>query len=684
MGMATEANGDKKLRTDCSTVGEVIREERVYPSEEFRASSWISSREQYDEMYRRSVDDPDAFWEKEAEQFFWKTKWDNSDGKMHSENFDLRKGPITIEWFKGGKTNICYNALDRHVKAGKGDAIAMYWEGNELEQNKKLSYKEVLDNVCQLSNFLRSVGVKKGDLVAVYLPMLAELPIAMLACARIGAIHTVIFGGFSAEALAQRLLASGAKVLITTSGYRRGHKVIRMKQIVEEALSRLLEEEGHSIETCLTLANDSAVKRQDVPWTARRDVWWQDVVPRYPTVSHLEWLDAEDPLFLLYTSGSTGTPKGIVHTTGGYMVYTAATFKYTFDYHEGEVYWCTADCGWITGHSYLTYGPFLNAATVLVFEGIPTYPNPNRWWDVIDKYNVNIFYTAPTAVRSLMRFGDAPVKAHHLKSLRLLGSVGEPINTNAWRWLHEVVGNGRCPIVDTWWQTETGGFLITPLPGAWSLKPGSATLPFFGVQPAIIDPEGNELSGEATGALCLKGSWPGVCRTILGDHERYEMAYFGHFKGYYFSGDGCRRDEDGYYWLTGRVDDVINVSGHRIGTAEVESALVSYPMCAEAAVVGYDHQVKGQGIYAFVALKDNTRNFDEIRQALITTVREQIGTFAAPDKIHFAPSLPKTTSGKIVRRILRKIAAKELDDLGDISTLANPEVVDQIIALTGN
>ncbi|KAL8134170.1 hypothetical protein AgCh_009288 [Apium graveolens] len=510
--------------------------------------------------------------------------------------------------------------------------------------------------------------------------MLMELPIAMLACARIGAVHSVVFAGFSAESVAQRIIDCRPKIVITCNAVMRGPKIINLKDIVDAALDEA-SHNGVTVDACLTFENESAMTRKATKWQVGRDVWWQDVVPKYSQVCDVVWVDAEDPLFLLYTSGSTGKPKGVLHTTGGYMIYSATTFKYAFDYKQSDIYWCTADCGWITGHSYVTYGPLLNGATVVVYEGAPNYPDPGRSWAIVDKYKVTLFYTAPTLVRSLMRDGDEHVTRYSRKSLRVLGSVGEPINPSAWRWYFNVVGDSRCPISDTWWQTETGGFMITPLPGAWPQKPGSATLPFFGVQPVIVDEKGKEIEGECSGYLCIKGSWPGAFRTLYGDHDRYETTYFKPFPGYYFSGDGCSRDKDGYHWLTGRVDDVINVSGHRIGTAEVESALVSHPQCAEAAVVGVEHEVKGQGIYAFVTLVDGVPYSEELRKSLILAVRKQIGAFAAPDKIHWAPGLPKTRSGKIMRRILRKIASRQLDELGDTSTLADPCVVDQLIAL---
>ncbi|WVZ05601.1 hypothetical protein V8G54_018947, partial [Vigna mungo] len=684
----------------------------VLPSEDFASQANVQSPEQYLKMYKRSIEDPAGFWSEIAEEFYWKQKWGH---KVCDENFDVRKGNIKIErlivavrcvvclfslvallqWFKGGITNICYNCLDRNVEAGLGDKVAIYWEGNEPGLDGTLTYTQLLHQVCQLANYLKDNGVKKGDAVIIYLPMLMELPIAMLACARIGAVHSVVFAGFSAEALAQRIIDCKPKVVITCNAVKRGPKVLYLKDIVDVAIKDSAQN-GVSINKCLVYENSWATKREDTKWEDGRDVWWQDVVPQYPTSCPVEWVDAEDPLFLLYTSGSTGKPKGVLHTTGGYMVYTATTFKYAFDYKQSDIYWCTADCGWITGHSYVTYGPMLNGASVIVYEGAPNYPDSGRCWDIVDKYKVTIFYTAPTLVRSLMRDGDENpeclisfgstlgipqisfslqfVTRHSRKSLRVLGSVGEPINPSAWRWFYNVIGDSRCPISDTWWQTETGGFMITPLPGAWSQKPGSATFPFFGVQPVIVDENGVEIEGECSGYLCVKNSWPGAFRTLFGDHERYETTYFKPFAGYYFSGDGCSRDKDGYHWLTGRVDDVINVSGHRIGTAEVESALVSHPKCAEAAVVGVEHAVKGQGIYAFVTVVDGVPYSEELRKDLILIVRKQIGAFAAPDKIHWAPGLPKTRSGKIMRRILRKIASRQLDELGDTSTLADPNV----------
>ncbi|GMN57354.1 hypothetical protein TIFTF001_026457 [Ficus carica] len=600
----------------------------VVPSHQFSQNALIPSPDKYLEMYKRSIEDPAGFWSDIASQFFWKQPWNAY--SVFSENLDVRNGPVHIQWFKGGSTNISYNCLDRIVESGYGDKIALFWEANDPGVGAtSLTYNQLLSRVCQLANYLKHIGVKKGDAVVVYLPMLMELPITMLACARIGAVHSVVFAGFSAESLAQRIVDCKPKVVITCNAVKRGSKTIHLKDIVDGAL--------------LQSAQNG------------------DVVPKYPTHCEVEWVDAEDPLFLLYTSGSTGKPKGVLHTTGGYMVYTATTFKYAFDYKPTDIYWCTADCGWITGHSYVTYGPLLNGASVIIYEGAPNYPDSGRCWDIVDKYKY--------------------VTRYSRESLRILGSVGEPINPSAWRWFYNVVGDSRCPISDTWWQTETGGFMITPLPGAWPQKPGSATFPFFGVQPVIVDEKGVELEGECSGYLCVKNSWPGAFRTLYGDHERYETTYFKPFPGYYFTGDGCSRDKDGYHWLTGRVDDVINVSGHRIGTAEVESALVSHPKCAEAAVVGVEHEVKGQAIYAFVTLVEGVPYSEELRKSLVLTVREQIGAFAAPDRIHWAPGLPKTRSGKIMRRILRKIASRQLNELGDTSTLADPSIVDQLIAL---
>ncbi|GAQ82983.1 AMP-dependent synthetase and ligase family protein [Klebsormidium nitens] len=662
-----------------SAAADAVPEELYHPPKGFRERALIRSREEYDALYRESIEDPENFWSKQAEPFHWERKWT---APFCEYNFDMRKGPIVVNWFTGAQTNVSYNALDRHVKAGRGDKVAFYWEGNDVGISNTLTYKDLLTKVCKIANFLKSEGVKAGDTVSIYLPMITELPAAMLACARIGAVHSVVFAGFSAESLGDRLIDSRSRVLLTATGVLRGTKLVGLKQIVDEACERSAKG-GHTVEKVVVYDNATAMKREDVQMVEGRDVWWQDAVEKQEDECEVVWMDAEAPLFMLYTSGSTGTPKGVQHTTAGYMVGAATTFKYIFDYHDDDVYWCTADCGWITGHSYMTYGPLLNGATCVVFEGIPTHPDAGRSWEIVDKYKVTVFYTAPTAIRALMRCGDEFPEKHSLASLRLLGSVGEPINPEAWRWYHSAIGHGKCPIVDTWWQTETGGIMITPLPGAWPLKPGSATLPFFGVQPAIVDEHGNELEGVCNGYLCIKRAWPSCMRTVRNDHARFEATYFQAYKGYYFTGDGCRRDEDGYYWLTGRVDDVINVSGHRIGTAEVESALVAHDICAEAAVVGYEHPIKGQGIYAFVSLMEGVQPSEQVRTALKAAVRQHIGAFATPDVIHWAPGLPKTRSGKIMRRILRKIASGELDALGDISTLADPSVVEVLVKNKG-
>mmetsp|Transcript_20643 Transcript_20643/g.57298 ORF Transcript_20643/g.57298 Transcript_20643/m.57298 type:complete len:731 (+) Transcript_20643:217-2409(+) len=648
--------------------------------EVYKRDAHCASLKQYQEMYKLSVEDPEGFWGAMAKEFYWETPFEE---KHLDYNFDMNKGPVNINWFKGGRTNICFNALDRHIEAGKGSDPCFFWEGNEPGEDAVWTFDLVYKEVCRLANWLKSVGVSKGDAVAIYMPMLAELPIAMLACARIGAVHSVVFGGFSAESLGSRVADCNAKVVITCSAVMRGKKRIALKSIVDNAMD-ICSSSGHEVENVLCYDNSRAQPREDTSWKDGRDLWWQDVIPTQSTDCGVEWVAAEDPLFLLYTSGSTGKPKGVLHTTGGYMVYAATTSKYVFDLHpQTDVYFCTADCGWITGHTYLAYGPMLNGVTQVVFEGVPSYPDPSRMWDIIDKYNVSQFYTAPTAIRALMREGDQWAAPYILSSLRVLGTVGEPINPEAWRWYHEVIGKGRVPIVDTWWQTETGGHMITPLPAAWKEKPGSATLPFFGSVPCLLDDQGNEIEGEGEGLLCIKKPWPSTIRGVFGDQKRYEDTYFSMFKGYYFSGDAARRDKDGYYWITGRVDDVINVSGHRIGTAEVESSLVRHKACSEAAVVGYEHPIKGQGIYAYVTLMQGVEVSEDLRKSLVMAVREQIGAFAAPDVIHWAPALPKTRSGKIMRRILRKIANKEEDQLGDISTLADPSVVAKLIELRG-
>jgi acetyl-CoA synthetase len=583
-------------------------------------------------------------------------------------DFDFVEGQI--KFFEGGKTNISYNCLDRHLET-RGDQVAIIWEGNDPGEDATFTYRELYEEVCKFANVLQSKGVKYGDRVCLYLQMIPQLPVALLACARIGAVHSVVFGAFSPDSLKDRINDSECKLLVTQDTALRGRKnTIPMKTNADRAL-----------EDCPSIKNVIVVERtgNEIPMRDGRDTWWHEDMEKERPVCPPVMLDSEDPLFILYTSGSTGKPKGVLHTTGGYMIYTATTHKYVFDYHDGDIFWCTADIGWITGHSYIVYGPLLNGATSVMFEGVPTYPDASRFWQIVDKYQVNQFYTAPTAIRALMRDGDEPVKATSRKSLKLLGSVGEPINPEAWHWYNDVVGDGRCPIVDTWWQTETGGILITPLPGAVPTKPGSATLPFFGVEPAIVDDAGKELEGATSGILILKGAWPGIMRTVYGHHQRFKEVYFSMYPGNYFTGDGAKRDEDGYYWITGRVDDVINVSGHRMGTAEVESALVSHPAVVEAAVVGYPHEIKGQGIYAYVTLKTGNEYTDELKKELRSHVRSEIGPIATPDVIHWAPSLPKTRSGKIMRRILRKIAANQYDQVGDISTLADPSVVQDIL-----
>ncbi|MCD6462027.1 MAG: acetate--CoA ligase [Thermoplasmata archaeon] len=635
------------------------------PPEEIRKRAYINSLEQYREMYERSLNDPEGFWGELAEEFLdWYQKWD----KVMEYDFHEAK----IAWFKGGKLNVSYNCLDRHLKKGRKDKIALIWEGNEPGEDKTFTYEQLYWEVNRFANVLKKHGVKKGDRVTIYLPMIPELPIAMLACARIGAVHSIVFGGFSADSLRDRILDAQATVLITSDGAYRGKKTIPMKKNADLA-----------VEQTPTIEHVFVVKRTgtEIDWKEGRDHWWheemtaEDVNKECPP----EVMDAEDPLFILYTSGSTGKPKGVLHTTGGYLLYTAVTHKYIFDYHEEDIYWCTADIGWVTGHSYIVYGPLANGATSVMFEGVPSYPDFSRFWQVVDKWKVNVFYTAPTAIRACMKEGDEWVNKCDLSSLRVLGTVGEPINPEAWMWYHRVVGKERCPIVDTWWQTETGGILITPLPGATPTKPGSATLPFFGIEPVIMDDNGKEVSGPAEGPLCIKRAWPGMMRTVYGHHERFKETYFSMYPGYYFTGDGCRRDEDGYYWITGRIDDVINVSGHRMGTAEVESALVSHPAVAEAAVVGFPHEIKGQGIYAYVILKTGYSPSDDLKKELVMHVRREIGPIATPDKIQFTDGLPKTRSGKIMRRILRKIAEGEPNKIGDTTTLAGPSVVEHLI-----
>ena len=623
----------------------------------------LIDNQKYLQEYQRSIKNPEEFWAEHGKRIDWIKPYTKIKDVSYAEQ-DLH-----IKWFYDGTLNVSSNCLDRHLET-RADQTAIIWEGDDPKEDKKISFKELHAEVCKFANGLKELGVKKGDRVTIYMPMIPEAAVAMLACARIGAIHSVVFGGFSPDALAGRIQDCDSSLIITADEGIRGGKSIPLKANTDAAL--------RSCPMCNTVV---VVKRTggNVDWIEGRDYWYHDITSTQSQECEPEEMSAEDPLFILYTSGSTGKPKGVMHTSGGYLVYASMTHEYVFDYKDGEVYWCTADVGWVTGHSYILYGPLANGATTLMFEGVPNYPNSSRFWDVCDKHKVSIFYTAPTALRALMREGEDPVKATSRKSLRLLGSVGEPINPEAWLWYYNVVGDSRCPIVDTWWQTETGGILITPLPGATDIKPGSATRPFFGVEPIIVDAEGKVLDGPTTGNLCLIDSWPGQMRTVYGDHDRFFQTYFATFPGRYFTGDGCRRDEDGYYWITGRVDDVINVSGHRMGTAEVESALVAHSLVAEAAVVGYPHEIKGQGIYAYVTLNIGVNPGEELRKELVQWVRKEIGPIASPDLIQWAPSLPKTRSGKIMRRILRKIAENDFGSLGDTSTLAEPAVVEDLI-----
>lgn len=619
----------------------------------------------YQSMYAASVNDPNAFWGEHGKRIDWFTPYT----KVKNTSYD--PGHVSIKWFEDGVTNVAYNCVDRHLET-RGDQVAIIWEGDSPDESRKITYRELSSEVNKLANVLRNRGVEKGDRVTIYLPMIPEAAFAMLACARLGAIHSIVFGGFSPDSLGGRIADCGSKVVITADEGLRGGRKVPLKANVDAAVSQIDGGVDHVI----------VVRRTGgkVDMTPGRDVYYDEAAAMVTDECPAEHMNAEDPLFILYTSGSTGKPKGVLHTTGGYLVYASMTHQYVFDYHPGDIYWCTADVGWVTGHSYIVYGPLANGATTLMFEGIPNYPSVSRFWDVIDKHQVSIFYTAPTAIRSLMQAGEEPVKKTSRASLRLLGSVGEPINPEAWEWYYHVVGEGRCPIVDTWWQTETGGILITPLPGATKLKPGSATRPFFGVQPEVVDAAGGVLEGACEGNLVIADSWPGQMRTVYGDHERFEQTYFSTYPGKYFTGDGCRRDADGFYWITGRVDDVINVSGHRMGTAEVESALVAHPKVSEAAVVGFPHDIKGQGIYAYVTLMDGVEPTEELRKELVAWVRREIGPIASPDLIQFAPGLPKTRSGKIMRRILRKIAEDQFESLGDTSTLADPGVVEDLIS----
>lgn len=630
-------------------------------SDDWAERAWVDAA-QYKAKYERSVNDPDGFWAEHGQRVDWIRPFT----KVKNTSYT---GDVRIRWFEDGTLNAAYNCVDRHL-AKRADQTAIIWEGDDPKDSRHISYRELHEQVSRLANILKARGVKKGDRVTIYLPMIPEAAYALLACARIGAVHSVVFGGFSPDSLKDRILDCRSTVLITADEGLRGGRAVALKANADEALK-----------SCPEVDSVIVVRRTGgkIGWTEGRDLWLHEAAAQVPADCPPEEMGAEDPLFILYTSGSTGKPKGVLHTTGGYLVYAAMTHQYVFDYHDGDIYWCTADVGWVTGHSYILYGPLANGATTLMFEGVPNYPDTSRFWQVVDKHKVNIFYTAPTAIRALMRDGEGPVKKTSRASLRLLGSVGEPINPEAWLWYHRVVGDGRCPIVDTWWQTETGGILITPLPGAIAQKPGSATLPFFGVKPLIVDGDGKPLEGAAEGNLCIADSWPGQMRTVFGDHERFVQTYFSTFEGLYFTGDGCRRDEDGYYWITGRVDDVLNVSGHRMGTAEVESALVAHPKVAEAAVVGYPHDIKGQGIYAYVTLIAGEQPTEELRKELAQWVRKQIGPIATPDLIQWAPGLPKTRSGKIMRRILRKIAANEHEALGDTSTLADPAVVTDLV-----
>jgi len=623
--------------------------------------AWID-KAKYRAMYEQSLADPDKFWGEQGKRLHWIRPYT----KVKNTSFE---GDVSIKWFEDGTLNASYNCVDRHLPL-RADQTAILWEGDDPKDSKHVSYAELHQNVCRLANVLKAQGVRKGDRVTIYLPMIPETAYAMLACARIGAIHSVVFAGFSPDSIAGRIKDCGSTILLTADEALRGGRKIPLKANVDEALRQ-----------CPEVTRVLVVKRTDakVGWVAGRDLWWDDEMAKASDDCPPAEMNAEDPLFILYTSGSTGQPKGVLHTTGGYLAYVSLSHQYVFDYHDGDIYMCTADVGWVTGHSYIVYGPLANGATTVIFEGVPNYPDSSRFWQVVDKHKINIFYTAPTAIRALMREGEEPVKKTSRRSLRLLGTVGEPINPEAWLWYYRVVGDSRLPIVDTWWQTETGGILITPLPGATPLKPGSATCPFFGVKPEIVNADGNVLDGATTGNLVIADSWPGQMRTVFGDHKRFVETYFSAYKGKYFTGDGARRDEDGYYWITGRVDDVINVSGHRIGTAEIESALVADPKVAEAAVVGYPHDIKGQGVYAYVTLKTGIEPSEDLRKELVQTVRKEIGPIALPDLIQWAPGLPKTRSGKIMRRILRKIAANEHDQLGDTTTLADPGVVQDLV-----
>jgi len=639
--------------------------EKIFPvPPKVREKSFIKSKEEYEKMYKESIDDPEGFWAREAERLTWFKKWD----KVLDWSF---KDDIYVKFFEGGKLNVSYNCLDRHMKDGKKNKTALIWEGNNPSEWKTFSYADMYREVNKFANVLKKFGIKKGDRVSIYLPMIPELAITMLACTRIGAIHSIVFGGFSAEALRDRINDCGSRILITCDGTYRGAKAVPQKVNADKAL-----------EECPGVEKQIVVKRTgtECNWKEGRDLWYEDLMADVPLYCEPEWMDAEDPLFILYTSGSTGQPKGVVHTTGGYLLFVAMTHQLVFDCHDEDIFWCTADIGWVTGHSYIVYGPLANGASSVMFEGVPSYPGYDRFWAVVEKYNIDIFYTAPTAIRAIAKEGDEWAKKHDISCIRILGSVGEPLNPEAWLWYYNLIGRGECTIVDTWWQTETGGILITPLPGAIDIKPAKATVPFFGVEPALVDDEGNEIEGPGRGNLIIKRPWPGIMRGVWGDPERFKETYFVQFPGCYFTGDGAERDDIGYYKITGRVDDVINVSGHRMGTAEVESALVSHPTVAEAAVVGFPHDIKGQGIFAYVTLNTGVEKTEELRKELVKHVRKEIGPIATPDLILWADALPKTRSGKIMRRVLRKVAASDFSDFGDTSTLADPTVVDTLVS----
>lgn len=674
-----------------------------YPNTELSKNSHCDSFNRYKQMHEKSIKDPAQFWGEIAKQFYWETP--AIDEKFFSYNFHLSKGEIFVKWMEGASTNISFNLLDKNVKTGNGDKIAFYWEGNDPDDYSRLTYKKLLEEVCRFANVLKSKGVTKGDRVAIYMPMILELPVAMLACTRIGAVHSVVFAGYSSDSLAERILDSKAKVLVTTDGVWRGEKLLLLKAICDDALNKVMKND-HVVECCVVVSHlrrvsspqgsktdkagktngvngtsdGNGVAAPQIPWDDDRDVWWHEEMEEAEDKCYPVWMGAEDPLFILYTSGSTGKPKGVLHTTAGYLIYAATTFKYVFDYHPADVYWCTADVGWITGHTYVVYGPLANVATSVIFEGTPFYPDNDRYWSVIDKYKVTQFYTAPTAIRSLMKFGDELVKKHNLSTLKVLGSVGEPINPEAWLWFYNLVGHGKCSIADTFWQTETGGHVITPLPGATPMKPGSATFPFFGVLPELLDEDGRLIEGEGEGYLVFRQPWPGMMRTLYGNHQRFQNTYFDRFHGYYCTGDGARRDADGYLWITGRIDDMLNVSGHLMSTAEVESVLTEHSSVAEAAVVSKPHPVKGQCLYCFITPNKGDQFDKKLQDELKKKVREKIGPFAQPDIIQHAPGLPKTRSGKIMRRVLRKIAAGDRN-VGDISTLADESVVDLLFQL---